>query len=73
MLVAVRYEWVLVGVLCGVCGERGRGRLRYDFFFFNDAATTEIYTLPLHDALPSSCKAGTHWIAASMLVSDPAM
>src|SRR5258705_4578652 len=22
------------------------------FFFFNDAATTEIYTLPLHDALP---------------------
>src|SRR2546425_10603067 len=24
------------------------------FFFFNDAATTEIYTLPLHDALPIS-------------------
>src|SRR3712207_8625713 len=23
-----------------------------DFFFFNDTATTEIYTLPLHDALP---------------------
>src|SRR5215467_1001413 len=22
------------------------------FFFFNDAATTEIYTLSLHDALP---------------------
>src|SRR2546423_10988632 len=22
------------------------------FFFFNDPATTEIYTLPLHDALP---------------------
>src|SRR5256885_14086101 len=22
------------------------------FFFFNDTATTEIYTLPLHDALP---------------------
>src|SRR3712207_9043452 len=22
------------------------------FFFFNDRATTEIYTLPLHDALP---------------------
>src|SRR5256885_10528809 len=24
------------------------------FFFFNDPATTEIYTLPLHDALPIS-------------------
>src|SRR5690349_22794264 len=26
--------------------------LRYSVFFFNDAATTEIYTLSLHDALP---------------------
>src|SRR2546429_9200953 len=24
----------------------------YFFFFFNDTATTEIYTLSLHDALP---------------------
>src|SRR5215475_16018688 len=24
------------------------------FFFFNDTATTEIYTLSLHDALPTS-------------------
>src|SRR3712207_7904895 len=24
------------------------------FFFFNNTATTEIYTLPLHDALPIS-------------------
>src|SRR5438552_18917503 len=24
----------------------------YTFFFFNDPATTEIYTLSLHDALP---------------------
>src|SRR5256886_16824917 len=28
------------------------------FFFFNDTATTEIYTLSLHDALPTS------WVAA---------
>src|SRR4030042_4326326 len=30
------------------------------FFFFNDTATTEIYTLSLHDALPiyALCKAG---------------
>src|SRR2546430_16485654 len=26
--------------------------LRVCFFFFNDTATTEIYTLSLHDALP---------------------
>src|SRR5690349_24448473 len=25
---------------------------RYVFFFFNDTATTDIYTLSLHDALP---------------------
>src|SRR5258708_20306071 len=24
----------------------------YNLFFFNDTRTTEIYTLPLHDALP---------------------
>src|SRR2546422_8521781 len=28
------------------------------FFFFNDTATTEIYTLSLHDALPISDHAG---------------
>src|SRR5258708_16591364 len=29
-------------------------RIRF-VFFFNDTATTEIYTLSLHDALPISC------------------
>src|SRR3712207_7428557 len=29
------------------------------FFFFNDTATTEIYTLSLHDALPICAKIGT--------------
>src|SRR5258707_8855093 len=28
------------------------------FFFFNDTATTEIYTLSLHDALPISLEFG---------------
>src|SRR3712207_9227109 len=28
------------------------------FFFFNDTATTEIYTLSLHDALPISVEVG---------------
>src|SRR3712207_7355544 len=27
-----------------------------EFFFFNDTATTEIYTLSLHDALPISVR-----------------
>src|SRR5258708_14768812 len=34
------------------------------FFFFNDTATTEIYTLSLHDALPI-------WIVLSMSDSSP--
>src|SRR5260370_12143756 len=29
-----------------------RHPLFFSFFFFNDTATTEIYTLSLHDALP---------------------
>ena len=32
-------------------GEEKR-RNKYVVFFFNDTATTEIYTLSLHDALP---------------------
>src|SRR6202011_396141 len=32
--------------------SRPRFFLRLFFFFFNDTATTEIYTLSLHDALP---------------------
>src|SRR2546422_5603555 len=36
------------------------------FFFFNDTATTEIYTLSLHDALPiSNCSMGW-WKLCSM-------
>src|SRR3712207_8475831 len=34
------------------------------FFFFNDTATTEIYTLSLHDALPICC-AGASWTRVS--------
>src|SRR2546430_10271322 len=41
------------------------------FFFFNDTATTEIYTLPLHDALPiwvhifPGCRMRPAWAPAS--------
>src|SRR6478736_10243668 len=31
------------------------------FFFFNDTATTEIYTLSLHDALPISAGVRCGW------------
>src|SRR3989440_447182 len=34
------------------------------FFFFNDTATTEIYTLSLHDALPISLRLGAELIRA---------
>src|SRR5258705_8321339 len=34
------------------CDVGVRQRLFLSFFFFNDTATTEIYTLSLHDALP---------------------
>src|SRR3989475_9277503 len=37
------------------------------FFFFNDTATTEIYTLSLHDALPIFPKL----IAASLIAKRP--
>src|SRR5258708_24872757 len=33
------------------------------FFFFNDTATTEIYTLSLHDALPISWR----WLCSRVL------
>src|ERR1019366_9945776 len=37
------------------------------FFFFNDTATTEIYTLSLHDALPISARL---WRARSRRPAD---
>src|SRR5205823_14582313 len=38
------------------------------FFFFNDTATTEIYTLSLHDALPIFCQKLTRWMRRSGLI-----
>src|SRR5688572_32507646 len=38
-------------------------------FFFNDTATTEIYTLSLHDALPIS--GSTHGCSAPPMVGPP--
>src|SRR5260221_4394577 len=38
----------------GICHKPRRTLPFMFFFFFNDTATTEIYTLSLHDALPIS-------------------
>src|SRR2546430_13657763 len=45
----------------GVCGAELRRLRLLVFFFFNDTATTEIYTLSLHDALPISASNFGTW------------
>src|SRR2546427_9084346 len=44
MLYVLISQFFFVFMLCQLCTS--------SFFFFNDTATTEIYTLSLHDALP---------------------
>src|SRR5258707_5246568 len=41
------------------------------FFFFNDTATTEIYTLSLHDALPISSFSMTTTASSAASSADP--
>src|SRR5256885_12113290 len=41
------------------------------FFFFNDTATTEIYTLSLHDALPILRRGLQHRRRARQFLFDP--
>src|SRR2546422_9319215 len=41
------------------------------FFFFNDTATTEIYTLSLHDALPISLQALQQALAGRYVLDRP--
>src|SRR5258707_13034166 len=40
--------------MSSTCSHLAPSPLSIFFFFFNDTATTEIYTLSLHDALPIS-------------------
>src|ERR1043166_10215423 len=47
VVVSANHELGRIDVLCS------------SFFFFNDTATTEIYTLSLHDALPISSRDST--------------
>src|SRR3712207_7290587 len=44
-----------------------------NIFFFNDTATTEIYTLSLHDALPISPEPSGTLLAPSAAVPERAM
>src|SRR2546425_890528 len=41
------------------------------FFFFNDTATTEIYTLSLHDALPISGRTHRHHVGVQHHEGQP--
>src|SRR5690242_21722907 len=46
---------MLTDAYVGLCGlQQSHVLPGFDVFFFNDPATTEIYTLSLHDALPIS-------------------
>src|SRR2546427_7951627 len=42
------------------------------FFFFNDTATTEIYTLSLHDALPICLRCPRSAVSARLIPSQSA-
>src|SRR3712207_9164356 len=44
--------------------DKAKDTCYYGFFFFNDTATTEIYTLSLHDALPISRRRVGPWAGA---------
>src|SRR3712207_8529617 len=43
--------------------------MELSFFFFNDTATTEIYTLSLHDALPISLWCGLVFLSGYVIVA----
>src|SRR6267142_6974655 len=50
-----------------LCSRRCISFQSFSFFFFNDTATTEIYTLSLHDALPIPSDARV-WAADSLTI-----
>src|SRR2546422_6781852 len=54
-------------MLSSLCDSRS-----FFFFFFNDTATTEIYTLSLHDALPISKYVELDDKAKREIAKDPA-
>src|SRR3712207_9360912 len=57
----------ILGDLPGACIQVRDSVIVVIFFFFNDTATTEIYTLSLHDALPICARS----VAAAGLAGNP--
>src|SRR6266536_4320588 len=57
--------------MCLIYLEASCTVLPFLFFFFNDTATTEIYTLSLHDALPISPFLGGQGPAPGYCMSLP--
>src|SRR6267378_8334461 len=53
--------------------KNGDRAITHNCFFFNDTATTEIYTLSLHDALPISSRRSTNswrrWSASEWMAT----
>src|SRR2546430_13221857 len=58
MYIGLDAQWYSLNVL-HIFGTMVISACNTIFFFFNDTATTEIYTLSLHDALPISDSRGT--------------
>src|SRR6266496_6367312 len=61
----------LFGITYQYCVAAAGVRLHFQslfcpFFFFNDTATTEIYTLSLHDALPISAYSSRDAVSKSL-------
>src|SRR3990167_8466012 len=72
LLARARAEREFAGRRLRLCQDRKSTRLNsshsqisYAVFFFNDAATTEIYPLSLHDALPISRRSPSRRVACS--------
>src|SRR2546430_15691145 len=59
--------------LCSRCWASDQSSLHCFLFFFNDTATTEIYTLSLHDALPISQRFEEGGWIAILRLEQPAM
>src|SRR2546426_8920665 len=53
--------------------QTGAERMPHHLFFFNDTASTEIYTLSLHDALPISIGSTVPIAIGPELEGEPAM
>src|SRR6266852_4209255 len=63
----------LARALSSAAALSGRVRTHLAFFFFNDTATTEIYTLSLHDALPIDDRRAELRVPVAPLLQHPGL